>query len=249
MASLLILSRPSLTAIVTSGLRAAALLFLRRPAARAIGRGDWPALNGQVNRERALAMILGAYRPDLIVETGTYLGSSTRWLAGWEAPVLSAEVNPKFFLASALRLRAVENVTLALGSSLELLQRLAREAGRYSRPLFYLDAHWEGRLPLWDELELIWGHWGTAVVVIDDFRVPGDDGYGYDAYGPTEVISLEHSRFPSGADVMFPAEPSSTESGRRRGTCYVAVGPAASAALTRGSKQRLLRPHASTSVP
>jgi hypothetical protein len=235
-ANVLILSPQSRAAMVWSAVRAASLLAVRRRVARALGRGDWPVLNGQMNRQRAMMTIVDAYRPDLIVETGTYLGSSTGWFAAWGAPVFSAEVNRTFFLASAIRRRGEANVTLALGDSVTLLERLAGDATQRRRPLFYLDAHWEGRLPLREELAVIWAHWPTAMVVIDDFKVPGDDGYGFDDYGPGQAISLEYCRVPSDVNVMFPSEPSRSETGRRRGTCYLAVGRDAVVALDRAAE-------------
>jgi hypothetical protein len=47
--------------------------------------------------------------------------------------------------------------------------------------LFYLDAHWEEYLPLRDELQLIYNNFPRAVVLVDDFKVDDDLGYGFDS--------------------------------------------------------------------
>ena len=63
---------------------------------------------------------------------------------------------------------------------------------------FFLDAHGREHLPLREELEIILTHWREAIVMIDDFEVPGTD-YGYDDYGPGKVHEYElfgaHSTF------------------------------------------------------
>ena len=58
--------------------------------------------------------------------------------------------------------------------------------------LFYLDAHWHEYLPLRDELEIALGQFANAVVLIDDFQVPDDPGYGFDDYGPGKTLNLEY---------------------------------------------------------
>jgi hypothetical protein len=59
--------------------------------------------------------------------------------------------------------------------------------------------------------------------MIDDLMVPGDDGYGYDTYGKqgaltidTLVSALKRHQLMA----FFPAAPSHTETGHRRG-CVV----------------------------
>ena len=66
-------------------------------------------------------------------------------------------------------------------------------------------------------------HSGTrSVVMIDDFEVPFDQGYGYDTYGRGKKLSLGMLRsFRSQLnDAYFPADPAAKETGPRRG-CLV----------------------------
>jgi hypothetical protein len=53
---------------------------------------------------------------------------------------------------------------------------------------FHLDAHWEGDLPLQEEIEIILGRFPNFLIMIDDFRVPGDSGYGFDDYGRGKML-------------------------------------------------------------
>jgi hypothetical protein len=92
---------------------------------------------------------------------------------------------------------------------------------------FYLDAHGWGALPLAEELALAFRHWPAAVVMVDDFQVPGDAGYGFDDYGDGEALTLGylagHRVLPP--HVWFPACASEHESGARRGCVVLAGAP------------------------
>lgn len=92
---------------------------------------------------------------------------------------------------------------------------------------FYLDAHDSGDLPLREELEIIFENWSDAVVMIDDFMVPHDSGYGYGDYGVGKIPSIEylgplaHLRLA----MFLPAKDSKAETGAKRGCTVVARDP------------------------
>ncbi len=81
-----------------------------------------------------------------------------------------------------------------------------------------------GRLPLWEELAVVFAHAPDAVVLVDDFAVRGDPGYGYDDYGPGQVLDAAHlgADVPDGFDCWYPALPSAVETGARRGCVVIA---------------------------
>jgi hypothetical protein len=195
----------------------------------------WPGFPapfaGQRRREATLEALVRHYRPDAIVETGTFLGLTTRRLAAWGVPVYSIELQPQWFHLARVHTRRQRAVTLLCGDSVAGL-RWVRDRVAPRRPLAYLDAHWEARLPLREELATLLGAWEDAVVVIDDCRVPHDTGYGYDVYGGV-AIEAERLALPPTVRVAYPAGPASEEGGARRGTLYAAWGPDASAALER----------------
>lgn len=58
--------------------------------------------------------------------------------------------------------------------------------------------------------------------MIDDFRVPEDDGYGFDTYG--NGLELNESLLPPLPKwgLFYPRLPSAEESGARRGCCVLA---------------------------
>jgi hypothetical protein len=109
--------------------------------------------------------------------------------------------------------------------------------------LFYLDAHWGEDLPLFEEIAKIFSSCAQAIVMIDDFKVPNDDGYGYDDYGIGKALTREYiaplvSEFQLAE--FYPRTPSAAESGFRRGCVVVARNPRLIDALSRSLLLRRL---------
>lgn len=208
-----------------------------------------PPMNGQSARMEIVRQIVERGAIERVVETGTHLGSTTLWLSAFGIPVISCELHPRRFGYARHRLRRQGHIQLHQANSVDLLQHLVSAEGLPENPrarptLFYLDAHWNDYLPLRDELRLVFGGFPRAVVLIDDFQVPGDSGYGYDDYGPGKALTLEYLRSAQTPPltVFFPSVASRHETGRRRGCVVVTTD----AELTRTlEKIPLLRRHAS----
>lgn len=117
------------------------------------------------------------------VETGTALGDSAGYVASRHRrlPVRSCDIDREILGRASRRLWRLPNVRLARASSERFVHTLL-ERGGLRRPLFFLDAHWEVYWPLGDELEAISGSGIEAVVVVDDFRVPGREDFGFDTW-------------------------------------------------------------------
>lgn len=112
-----------------------------------------------------------------------------------------------------------------MGDSRELLRRLARDVTvPKDRVFFYLDAHWGDDLPLREELAIIGKAWSKPVLLIDDFEVPGDPGYGFDDYGPGKTLTMSYLACDElqGYACLVPALRSDDETGACRG-CVVLV--------------------------
>ncbi|MEM9556303.1 MAG: hypothetical protein AAGC60_18755 [Acidobacteriota bacterium] len=200
----------------------------------ALGFGE---LNGQERRQEIVETLITELDIAAIVEAGTFRGTSTEWFARFGLPVLTIEVNPRFYHYARLRLRRFEHVTVCLGDAPQVL---ADEAQRgtfaHGRVLFYLDDHWLENLPLADDLHVIFASVPHHVVVIDDFEVPGDPGYSYDDYGPGRRLSIDYLDdlgLEPEPVVYFPSAPSSEETGCRRGTVLLTTDPEAAARLER----------------
>ncbi len=197
--------------------------------------------NGQVGRQAIMLDLLGLLNPSAVVETGTFRGISTEWFAQHcQEPILTCEKEKLYFLQAQARLSGYSNIDLRLGDSRQFLRENLGNLPRVKSILVYLDAHWECDLPLKEELRSIFDRQPKAVVVIDDFKVPDDPGYGWDDYGPYGSIELEliAGSIPADTHIFFPSLSSSEETGARRGCCVVASESAtivAQSALLRGN--------------
>lgn len=188
--------------------------------------------NGQIQRERMIQDLIHRVDFEGVVETGTFRGRTTRALAELfpTVQVHTAEAFPRFYFFAQSRLRSICNVRMHLGDSADVLRHLAEcSVVPKERVLFYLDAHSSAlpgvadsadELPLDRELLEIVSNWSDVVVLIDDFKVPDDDGYGYDVYRG-RAIDLQFVEAVVGTsrfDCYFPATPSMEETGARRGS-------------------------------
>ena len=209
-------------------------------------RDPWAGpFNGQYKRRELFLSLILTCRPAAIIETGTYVGASTEFMAtASKLPVYSVEADARNFGFAKMRLSKHRNVHLSFGDSREFLMNfIAGTAARYTgHPLlFYLDAHWGEDLPLSDELAIILSSLSHAIVLIDDFQVPGDEGYGYDDYGAGKALSRGYiaphvSKFQLAE--FYPTTSSAAESGLGRGCVVLAHDQGLIASLSRISLLR-----------
>jgi predicted O-methyltransferase YrrM len=192
----------------------AARIELLRPSLRASWGGP---LNGQDRRRALVRAIARSVDVDVVIETGTYRGTSTEFFAAvFGVPVETVEANRRFYEYSRRRLAHEPSISVSLGDSREFLRRMAeRQSDR--TPFIYLDAHWEADLPLHEELEIIGAGWRQGVVMIDDFAVPADPGYGFDDYGPGKSLTLDYLPTMPGWSLCYPTASSADETGKKRG--------------------------------
>jgi|GEM_PF-1431185 len=184
-------------------------------------------LNGQKHRKRIFCDLVNACAFDAIVETGTFKGDSAAYMAQTASlPVYTSELSARFTILARIRLRAVPNIKFFTGDSREFLKRLPTVLNDRAKRLFlYLDAHWYADLPLEGELDIICQDWRNFVIMIDDFQVPGDEGYGYDSYDAEKTLSFDrfsHVFQKLGLVSFFPNSPSSEETGVKRGCVVLA---------------------------
>jgi len=183
-------------------------------------------LNRQRARKKIFADLADTFRFDAVIETGTWTGDTTGYLAiTLGVPVYSCELHKVPYTIAKKRLAHLSNVEVRLNDSRAFLRDLASKIDSTSKCLFYLDAHWHADLTLAEELSIIAGAWREYAVVVDDFRVPGDNGYAYDSYGRGKTLSIEDfgAEFAKhGLAAFFPAASSAEETGFKRG-CVVLV--------------------------
>jgi predicted O-methyltransferase YrrM len=226
--------RQVLKAVLAATLGEARVGGLEYRFRRGLRAGFGGPLNGSPFRRQAFEALVKAGRVKAVVETGTFRGTTTEYFADAGLPVYTVEAAPRFYGFARARLKGRANVRLVLGDSRSFLVGLADDpAVPKSDVFFYLDAHWYDDLPLRDEVSTIFGRWANAVVMIDDFRVPGDAGYNYDDYGNGLALTLEYLAPVAGLGfgAFFPTAPSADEAGMKRGWVVLAKDPPAVDAL------------------
>lgn len=182
--------------------------------------------NGQVGRRAIFDAIVRIQRPKLILETGTYRGTTTEILASGGAQVITIEGHPRNYGFSRARLRHLDNVRVLFGDSRLVARReLERLSCAHGSIFAYLDAHWNVDLPLAEELEILFGADPEAIAMIDDFEVLQDPGYGFDDYGPGKVLNssyISQLLLKFGLVALYPTMPSTQETGAKRGCSILA---------------------------
>lgn len=186
-------------------------------------RKSWGGpMNGQAGRLRICRDVLTTLSPTAIVETGTFRGTTTEFFAQFSIPVYSVEAEPRFHYFAACRFRESNHVHLTLSDSRSFLNRLATDPTvPKNNVFFYLDAHWNADLPLAQEITTIFANWQQAVILVDDFEVPGDS-YAYDDYGPGAALNTEYLDRLNRTDMhrFYPSLRAAEETGAKRG-CVV----------------------------
>ena len=80
------------------------------------------------------------------------------------------------------------------------------------------------KIPLAAELKFIFATWSDAIVMIDDFKVEGDDEYAFDDYGSQKTLHINYVRpliSEYAPRYYFPSAKAAEESGARRGSIVI----------------------------
>jgi hypothetical protein len=202
-------------------------------------------MNGLTSRLETARQIFFRCGVRQIIETGTFRGTTTEWFAKFDLPVYTIESYRHNYEFAKLRLREKKNVHVEFGNSAEVLPILVATLDTSLPTFIYLDAHWEDYLPLREEISFITANFKAAVILIDDFQVPGDPGYVYDDYGPGKALDGDYLKtcWADGMKAYYPSTPAAEESGSptgsRSGWVVLTTNPEMAAAL---DQIQLLRP-------
>ena len=129
------------------------------------------------------------HRLRVAIETGTFLGDTTAFLADRCHSVTTIELDPRLAARARERFHDRPTVTVLEGDSGELLDDVLAEV--HEPALFWLDGHFSGvhegvqtargktDTPLRSELEAIvaWRHAPASVILVDDARMLGAADY------------------------------------------------------------------------
>lgn len=176
--------------------------------------------NEQQFRKQIFIELVASIKFTAIIETGTWIGNTTGYMSRQSnLPLYTGELDKRYFALAKMRLKNFSNIFFTNDDSRNFLSGLDIDTanGTY---FFYLDAHWYDDLPLKEELAIICNRFKSFVIMIDDFKVPDDAGYGYDNFGRETNLSLEkfEKQFRAlNLKMYFPAVRSDMETGKKRG--------------------------------
>lgn len=125
-----------------------------------------------------------AFRANVFVETGTFLGDTTDALRDEFERLYTIEVHPQLHARATRRFARDPRIRVLLGDSAKELARVLGEIGAERRVMFWLDGHYSGEItgrgasdcPVVQELEAIAAsRLGPVKILIDDYRLFGTD--------------------------------------------------------------------------
>jgi hypothetical protein len=128
----------------------------------------------------------------IFFETGTFHGLSSKIVSKYFDSVITVENNEEFYQISLNNLKEVNNCTVYLGNSPEIMKQHLKKDD--SSVFFFLDAHWYDYWPILDELEIIREKNIKPVIAIHDFYVPDENGnakFGFDSY-LNQALNLDY---------------------------------------------------------
>lgn len=136
--------------------------------------------NGDIFLARHIALLIAKYSIKTVVETGTYKGSTSYWLAAHASIVHTIEISPLLSKQAAIKCKNRKNILFHTGNSPVVLTSFIHTLN--APILYFLDAHWNAYWPLLDELDVIAkANNRNCVLVLHDAYVPGTT-FGYDSY-------------------------------------------------------------------
>jgi hypothetical protein len=124
---------------------------------------------------------------DYFIETGTNVGSTLAYVGRNYAHVrcLSCEPDTEAFNFALENTSGLANISIYNESSREFILRIKQDYNHLfdKKVLFWLDSHGYGfKWPLKEEVSFITSNFKSPYILIDDFKVPGLDIFGYDEY-------------------------------------------------------------------
>jgi hypothetical protein len=147
-----------------------------------IWRGPSIQLHGDLVLRQLLHELANRQLVKAVVETGTYRGDSTFLFHEifTSQPIYSIDINPIYHSVTRWCARNLPRMHFLKGDAKVVLPRMITEKTLGDDALFWLDAHWGNFWPLETEIEAITHKLNRAIIMIDDFRVPERDEFGYD---------------------------------------------------------------------
>ena len=188
-----------------------------------------PAFNGDTFIATEFLRLRDKHKLVAAVETGSYEGDTTIWLARNFAKTVSCELDSaKFEYARARFIRESALVSFYQGSSDAILHEMLTQCGIGDDTIFFLDAHTSGHsggfCPLLRELAAIAAAQLRPIIAIHDFKEPsgqlGFDQYNGQDYTLDWITPALNSIYGTGEWTHYYNTPDRA-TGARRGIIYI----------------------------
>ena len=160
---------------------------------------DTAPFNCDTYLEREFIQLKEKYNIRNVIETGTYKGVTTKWLANNFANVFSIEIMRKYFEEASLNLKGLSNVTLINSDSRSALASVLDKV--QGTTLVFFDSHWYEN-PLLPELEIITESKMKPIICIHDIKNPEDPTMVYGTY-PDKGIVYEFDWLRPSLDALY----------------------------------------------
>lgn len=121
----------------------------------------------------------------VVVECGSCVGGTTKWLANNFTHVTTIEINPEFLKFCFERTKEQTNVHHLLANTTDVLAEVLKTKDHNT--LLFLDDHWNEYMPLHDELKIIAESGLKPVLAIHDCKVPDQPELGFDSYAGVDI--------------------------------------------------------------
>ena len=163
------------------------------------------------------------YAVKKVIETGSALGGTTKWLCENFDEVHTIEICKQYSDVMLERCKGFNNLTLHSGDSSEKIKEAIQE-NNIPYTLFFLDAHWGDFCPLQQELKVIAELCEKPIIVIHDFLVPNSKTLGFDSYKGQDFTyqwlrGLFHEIYKTGFNYRYNNDKESE--GAKRGLIYI----------------------------
>jgi predicted O-methyltransferase YrrM len=148
------------------------------------------AFNGQLSKYEIFLDLVAKRPMRHAIETGTFMGWTTRLLAENFENVATFETSDAYQQKAKAFCANHSNIAFLLDDSErieEAMERRGIPAGDVD--FAYLDAHWHAHCPLRTEIDFVLRAYPNAIIMIDDFEVADDDAYGFDEY-PSMTLNM-----------------------------------------------------------
>lgn len=155
---------------------------MRRPQPLPTTPPTYPdAFNRDTDAQQQVYNLIAEWNISTVIETGTYMGDTTRYIAAIAQNVHTIECNKDYYNVVSKKLSELKNVTSHFGSSPEILAKILPTLP--GRNFIFLDAHWYAFWPIKDELRVISAHTTERpVIMIHDIHNPHNPECGFDTY-------------------------------------------------------------------